>query len=628
VEAIRRAWSTFTVDTKSLDTEQRILEGLASTPALDRQGHSMDPAGAVYEIPLKFLWQHKTEQPLGEVIAARVTEAGIWMRAKLAPAGLLPFIDDAWRLLKSGLVGGLSIDWLPLAPPRPLPNGGLRFASWQWVALSAVTIPANTQASITLIKSLDLSPTGSAAPGGSPRPVHRPGASGDRIVIPMFNVSETLTAERTAMQTKSARLEALVAEEHAHGLGSLDADQTTERETLLAELAAHTTKIKHLSTLEEAQAALAAPIVGLPAVRPRQAPAVAPRVEVVPLAKGARAVRAVLAIAAGRGSYSDTIAFAKRFTDTPEVAAYVKSTMGVAQPGPGSPPSGWGFELVQPDVVNTEFVELLRPEIILGKITGFHPAWFNAPIITQTVGSTFDWVGEGVTKPVGELAFDKTMLGFSKCAGIIVLSDELVRFSRPNAEEIARTDMVAQCARFLDAAFIQASKAGATDRPASITNGAPTVPATGVDYQALAKDLNTALGHFDAAGIPTMNLAVVMPPAVARGISSLVGPLGTPIYPTLTPQGGTILGYQVAVSATADPGTITIFAPGEILLADDGKVMLDASNQATLAMSGSTATFSLWQNNAIGIRAERYIRWQPRRADVVVVITGAAYGPQ
>jgi transglutaminase-like putative cysteine protease len=65
-------------------------------------------------------------------------------------------------------------------------------------------------------------------------------------------------------------------------------------------------------------------------------------------------------------------------------------------------------------------------------------------------------------------------------------------------------------------------------------------------------------------------------------------------------------------------------------LADDGRVTLDASNQATLDMMGGSPgapTFNLWQRNCIGIRAERWIRWQKRRPTVVAVIDTAAYGP-
>ena len=84
------------------------------------------------------------------------------------------------------------------------------------------------------------------------------------------------------------------------------------------------------------------------------------------------------------------------------------------------------------------------------------------------------------------------------------------------------------------------------------------------------------------------------------------------------------------MSASVDAGVLVIFKPSEIFLADDGRVTIDASNQATLDMDGgspATATFSLWQNNCVGLRAERFITWAKRRAGAVAVIDTASYGP-
>jgi hypothetical protein len=71
----------------------------------------------------------------------------------------------------------------------------------------------------------------------------------------------------------------------------------------------------------------------------------------------------------------------------------------------------------------------------------------------------------------------------------------------------------------------------------------------------------------------------------------------------------------------------------EILLADDGTVTIDASREASLQMdsapdsppSATTVLVSLWQNNMIGIKAERFINWQRRRAQAVAWIDGAKY---
>jgi valyl-tRNA synthetase len=54
-------------------------------------------------------------------------------------------------------------------------------------------------------------------------------------------------------------------------------------------------------------------------------------------------------------------------------------------------------------------------------------------------------------------------------------------------------------------------------------------------------------------------------------------------------------------------------------MADDGGVSLDMSMEASVQMddapsAGAQSLVSLWQNNLVGIRAERYINWSPRRA--------------
>lgn len=614
----RHAWSTFQI--KAVDSAARRLEGIASTPELDRQGDRMDPRGATFRLPLPLLWQHRTDQPIGTVTAAGVTDAGIRITAEIA-AGVLPFIDDAWALIQAGLVRGLSIGWRPLADPVAH-KSGWTWPKWEWLELSAVTIPANQSASIALVKSLDtLRPPG-AAFGRSGMAGRFPlGVASSPRDRPM-NISEQLTTERDVLTTKAARLEALVAKAGVDG--GLEDDETAEQATLETEIGGLTARIKTLSTLEAAQAAQAV-TVGYPpaAPAPPAAPGRVPRVEIPELPKGTRFARYAMAIAAGKGSISDTIAYARRWSSTPEVLAYIKSAEGT----PVAP--NWGAPLAAPNTIQTEFVELLRPETLIGRVPGgFWDVPFNIPIVTQTGGSLIAWVGPGALKPVGELAFTTATLTFSKVAGIVVLSDELIRLSTPSAETTVRNDLVAQAAKFLDEQFIHSGVAATPANPASITNGVTSIPATGTTYTALLKDLNTALATFDAAGIPTDGLVIATTPALARGISAMTTPLGTVAFPALTPSGGSLMGYPVLVSSAVEAGKLVIFKPKEIFMADDKRVTLDSSNQATLDMDGVAGpTFNLWQRNCVGIRAEQWIRWQKRRAGVVAVISAAAYAP-
>ena len=87
----------------------------------------------------------------------------------------------------------------------------------------------------------------------------------------------------------------------------------------------------------------------------------------------------------------------------------------------------------------SEFIELLRPAQILSRfgtngIPSLRRVPMNVRMATQTAGGTYQWVGEGAAKPVGELAFGEFTMRFAKAAGIIVITEELARTSSPAAE--------------------------------------------------------------------------------------------------------------------------------------------------------------------------------------------------
>ena len=79
---LQRAYSLLTV--KGYDDDLREITGIATTPSVDRTGDIVEPEGAQFQLPIPLLWQHDSRQPIGHVLAAKVTKAGIEIRAKLA----------------------------------------------------------------------------------------------------------------------------------------------------------------------------------------------------------------------------------------------------------------------------------------------------------------------------------------------------------------------------------------------------------------------------------------------------------------------------------------------------------------------------------------------------------------
>lgn len=154
---MKRAYSLLTI--KAMDEDDRVLEGIATSIKTDRLGDVVEPDGAEFKLPIPLLWQHDATQPIGEVYKATVTKDGILVKARIAkvsePGRLKERLDEAWQSIKAGLVRGFSIGFRSKEDAAIKGTFGIRFLKWEWLELSAVTIPANVEASITAIKSAD-----------------------------------------------------------------------------------------------------------------------------------------------------------------------------------------------------------------------------------------------------------------------------------------------------------------------------------------------------------------------------------------------------------------------------------------------------------------------------------------
>jgi HK97 family phage major capsid protein len=294
--------------------------------------------------------------------------------------------------------------------------------------------------------------------------------------------------------------------------------------------------------------------------------------------------------------------------------------------------TGWASELADYTYMASEFIEFLRPLTIIGKMTGLRPVPFNIRIPLQDAGSSVNWVGEGSPKPVSKLHFDTTTLRFAKAAGIVVITDELVRFSNPSAEALVRTDMANAIRQFLDEQFISPTVvAVANVNPASITNGAANSVASGTTADDLRNDIATALQALIAANIDPDGLRIIMRPTLAVQIMMMRNLLGQKEFPDINASGGMLEGYPVITSNSVPSGIMVFVKESEILLADDGGISVDASREASILMDdgvspATTTTVSLFQSNMVALRVERIINWLRRRDAAVYYLTSCDYG--
>jgi HK97 family phage major capsid protein len=305
----------------------------------------------------------------------------------------------------------------------------------------------------------------------------------------------------------------------------------------------------------------------------------------------------------------------------------------------GSTLSGqWGAQLSALSTLSGEVIELARPASIVLRLSGARRVPFNTRVAKTSTGSTVGWVGQGSPKPVSELAFSEITIGLAKAAGIVVISQELARSSDPSAETTIRGDLIASLVAFIDAQFIDPANVAVTGvHPGSILSGVTPIASSGTGVANVITDLNAAIAALTAAGSVLANPLWVLHPIVASRLSLMRDSSGGPAFGAIGVSGGTLAGIA-AITSTAVPRTasggsiIVLLDQSEILLARDDAVGISVSAEASLSLdsapsSSASAQVSLWQMDLVGILAEVYANWQPRRSPAAVAsyIDGVMY---
>lgn len=301
--------------------------------------------------------------------------------------------------------------------------------------------------------------------------------------------------------------------------------------------------------------------------------------------------------------------------------------LNVAKAVVGTTTSSEYSALVDSKILVTEFLDLLRPRTIIGQMTGFRKVPFNITVPTKTSASIVNWVGEGQKKPVTNLAFGKTSLTFAKIAGIVPFTDELGRFSDPAVDGMVMRDLQDSIVEFMDGQFLDPTKTETTDSPASVLNGVDPIVASGITADAIRTDLRKLRASFIAKNVSLTGCYYVMSETMASFLADLTDALGNPVFKGMDAPVGekTLSGLPVVESEKAGK-LIGLIKPSEILMADDGGVDLSVSTEATLEFNDGTKDVSvnLWQNNMVGVRAERYVRWKKRHVNAAGYIDYSA----
>jgi HK97 family phage major capsid protein/HK97 family phage prohead protease len=644
-------YSVLTV--KAVEEDQRIIHGVATTPNPDRVGDIVEPLGVQFKNPMPLLHQHDHDKPVGTVTFDKPTKDGITFEARLPkieePGPLRDRVETAWGEIKAGLVRAVSIGFRALEYSW-MDEGGIRFIATEVLELSLVSVPANADAVISTIKSIDaplLAATGKE-PKATDRPVP-PGASGKSTKpvnlrpkegTNMKTIAEQIAALEASRQAKSARMAEVMQKSIEEGRSTDQAEQE-EFDTLEQEVAAIDGDLKRLRALEKAQAASAKPVVHNQIKSSEDGTAARSGVSLQKPApeKGIRFARYAKCLAISTKTHQpiDRVAegiYGKADPDLVDIVKAAVSAMTTANTDALIGNEG-GF---------ADFVEFLRPMTIVGRFgTGNIPALtrvpFRVPLISEASETDAQWVGEGKGKPLTKFTVGRNEISPLKIATIAVQTMELIRDSSPSSDVLLRNSLAKAIARRSDLSFIDPASAAVPNvRPASILNGVTAVTnsaATGAD--AVREDVQALIGAFVAANNPLQSGVWIMSATYALRLMMMLNPLGQREFPGITMQGGTFFELPVIVSNYLTDYVALVNAE-DIYLADEGGVDVAMSTEASLEMvdtptqdSGAadpveTTVVSMFQTNSVAFRAERTMNWARRRASAVSWMDNITWG--
>lgn len=146
----------FTFEIKSFAEETGSFAGYASVFHFTDSQHDMVMPGAFLktlaeDAPAKLLWQHQPEEPIGVLHLIKEDAVGLYVQGEILLS--LNRGREAYALLKSGAINGLSIGYRPKEYTYD-PITGVRYLTEvELFEVSLVTFPANELAGVTSLKS-------------------------------------------------------------------------------------------------------------------------------------------------------------------------------------------------------------------------------------------------------------------------------------------------------------------------------------------------------------------------------------------------------------------------------------------------------------------------------------------
>ena len=311
---------------------------------------------------------------------------------------------------------------------------------------------------------------------------------------------------------------------------------------------------------------------------------------------GGNVAKIVLSLVATKGITSEAARWCEKQFGDGLVAKALAAGVG----------SAGGFTV--PETLSADFIELLRPASVVRRMGPASVPLVNgtAVIPRMTAGSTASYIGENTNITKTEPTFGQMKLVERTLAALVPISNDLLRNSNQQVQQLVVNDLVQGMATTFDSASIRSDGTG--NQPKGMRYQAQSgniIAANGtINVANVKNDLGKLMLALMNANTRMINPGWLLAPRTVVYLTNLVDSNNTQVFPELSTPNPTLRGYKFGVTTNipvnlgggSDESEVYFVDFADLIVADDPRFDIEVSNTAAYHDgSNVVAAFSLNQ---------------------------------
>lgn len=301
--------------------------------------------------------------------------------------------------------------------------------------------------------------------------------------------------------------------------------------------------------------------------------------------KGVTLARIVRAFASAKGDVEKARHYAESNDFGPEVVKALATQ-----------PNAAGGYIIPPQY-STDLIDLLYNRVAIRKMgaTSMPMPNGNLSIPKLAAGVTASYIGENSGSNAQKPSFGVISLNWKKLAAVVAISNDLIRYSSPKADEVVKSDLTSSFAVAEDDAFLNGTGSGQGPKGLHnwITQTDNAASADGSDLTLVIADLFKGPQALEEANIPFVKPGWILAPRTKFFLMSVRDSVGN-FYFLDEMKRGTLLGYpyvstnQVVTGAAATYYQSIYFGDfNDAIIGESTDLMLDVSQEASYLVDGN-----------------------------------------